>query len=360
MTHDFLIIGQGLAGTLIGYRLAKAGKSICFVDAPEQTAASSVAAGIINPITGRRFVKSWRIDELIPEAQALYAELEDLLGIKLHYHLPLVRTIHNRGDQNSWDVRSGEVAYVKYLDDEPELGALDELTEPAFNYVGVRHSSRVDIGLLTQWYRALLTGELAASGPLANSLVQKIILDNFDYAALEVNDQGVSYRGVSAKKIIFCEGWRVRHNPWFNYLPHRGAKGQVLIGKLAERMPDLMFKHHVFLVPQGDKQHWIGATTEHQFEDDSPTPVGKIQLLRKLDAVMAASYEIVDHRAAVRPTVKDRRPLVGVHPAHDNLFIFNGLGTKGTSLAPLCSRWLAEYILAGKSIPQEVDIRRFA
>lgn len=360
MQFDFLIIGQGLAGTLIGYRLAKAGKSICYIDAPAQTAASSVAAGIINPITGRRFVKSWKIDALIPEATKLYAELEAYLGIKFHHKLPLVRTIFNRGDQNSWDVRSGETAYAPYMEDQPDVEQLKLVTEAAFNYVGVKQSSRVDLDLLTSRYRSLMQEQARLSPDIATSLVQKIVLESFDYDKLLIKDDQFRYGEIVAKNIIFCEGWRARYNPWFNYLPHRGAKGQVLHAKLEGHVPKMMFKHHVFLVPQNDEKHWIGATTENHFEDDAPTADARQQLEDKMKAVLNIPYTILDHKSAVRPTVKDRRPMLGSHPDQPNMFIFNGLGTKGASLAPLCSLWLATHIMDKTPIPNEVNINRFS
>ncbi|MEL7162911.1 MAG: FAD-dependent oxidoreductase, partial [Bacteroidota bacterium] len=151
-----LVIGQGLAGTLIGYRLERAGHAVTYVDAPAQTAASSVAAGIVNPITGRRFVKSWRIDELLPVAKALYTELEKELDGRFWYELPLVRTLYNRGDRNDWQARSADPGYPEYLDDTPTLGRLTDLTAPVFAYAGVRHAARVDVRELTQRYRAQL------------------------------------------------------------------------------------------------------------------------------------------------------------------------------------------------------------
>ncbi|PHI21636.1 FAD-dependent oxidoreductase [Lewinellaceae bacterium SD302] len=345
--YDFIVIGQGLAGTLIGYRLEKAGKSVCYVDAPEQTSASSVAAGIINPITGRRFVKSWRIDELLPEAEKLYTELEEKLGGQFRYELPLVRTLFNRGDQNDWDIRSCDEEYAPYLNSQPELSTLPAITKPAFAYAGVNRSSRIDLARLTEAYG---TATLSA---------KRLLSEKVDYQKLIVNDKGISYGPIKAKAVIFCEGWRARHNPWFSYLPHRGAKGEVLHVRIDAPTPELMFKHRVFLVPRANGTHWIGATTENDFTDDIPTRANHDYLKSRLDEVLIAPYEIADHRAAVRPTVKDRRPLLGVHPDHENLFIFNGLGTKGASLAPLCSRWLADFILNAKSLPDEVNITRF-
>lgn len=351
----FLIIGQGLAGTLTGYRLEQAGHEVHYVDAPGQTAASEVAAGIVNPITGRRFVKSWRIDELIPEAKALYRELEDLLGVKLWYEQPLIRTLYNRGDLNDWQARSADPGYPEYMEDEPDPGRIPLLTDPVFAYAGVRHAARVDVATLVSSFR--------------EKLVQKgrFHAEAFDYKTVPAllgaaagAMEGSKSSAETYDHIICCEGWRARHNPWFNYLPHGGNKGEVLIVKTKAPILDRMFKHRVFLVPLADDTYWIGATSENRFDDDSPTPANRSFLADRLAEVLTGTdYEIIGHRAAVRPTVKDRRMFIGTHPTQPRFHILNGLGTKGASLAPLGSRWLVEHLLEGRELPAEIDIRRF-
>ncbi len=355
---NFLIIGQGLAGTLLGYRLEQAGHLVHYVDAPGQTAASAVAAGIVNPITGRRFVKSWRMDELLPELKSLYGELEDALGVKLWHPMPLIRTLYNRGDVNDWQARSADPGYPEYMEDNPDPGRIPEVTEPVFAYAGVRHAGRVDVGLLVQAFRQ----RLVAAG--------RFIAEEFDYSRIPallgadagnlVMDQGTG-KGLAAgyDQVICCEGWRARYNPWFNYLPHGGNKGQVLIIRTAVPLLASMFKHRIFLVPFSDSTYWIGATSENKFADELPTVEHGKFLEDRLGEILKVPYEVVAHRAAVRPTVKDRRMFLGEHPDLPGLFIFNGLGTKGASLAPLGSRWLAEHLLTGADLPDEVDIRRF-
>jgi len=348
-----LIVGQGLAGTLAGYRFERAGHDVHYVDAPGRTAASEVAAGIINPITGRRFVKSWRIDELIPAAKALYTVLEDDLGVKLWYEQPLIRTLYNRGDLNDWQARSADPGYPEYMDDTPDAGRIPELTTPVFAYAGVRHAARVDVATLVSAFR------------------QKLVADNrfsaevFDYThlpALPGGDAGATEGQVpkSYDHIVCCEGWRARHNPYFSYLPHGGNKGEVLIVKTKAPILDRMFKHRVFLVPLADDTYWVGATSDNRFEDDAPTPANRQFLEDRLAEVLTGTdYEIVGHRAAVRPTVKDRRMFIGQHPEVAGLWIFNGLGTKGASLGALGSKWLVEAVTAGTALPAEVDIARW-
>ncbi|MBB4077621.1 glycine/D-amino acid oxidase-like deaminating enzyme [Lewinella aquimaris] len=333
---DYLIIGQGLAGTLIGYRLEAAGHRVHYLDAPEQTAASSVAAGIINPITGRRFVKSWRIDELLPEARRLYGELETLLGVKLWHDTPLVRTLFNRGDENDWLARSADAGYADYMEDHPALGRIPDVTVPAFAYACVRHSARVDVSLLVSAFRDRISEE---NRFIAGSVDYDRLPDGYD-------------------RIIFCEGWRSRFNPYFDFVPPGGNKGEVLFVTTAEAPLDRLFKHRVFLVPQSDQSYWIGATSENNFTDDLPTPAAREYLTDRLREVMTVPFTITDHRAAIRPTARDRRMVIGSHPERPRLYIFNGLGTKGASLAPLGSRWLLELLEHGQAPPHEVDVRR--
>ena len=296
-----------------------------------------MAAGIINPITGRRFVRSWRIEELLPEARQLYGELEAVLEVKLWHDLPLIRTLFNRGEQNDWLARGGDGGYAAYLDDDPELGNLPALTYPAFGYAGVRQAARVDVGLLVSTYRKRLRGE----GRLREEEV--------DYAALPPGYD----------RYVFCEGWRARFNPFFSYLPHGGAKGEVLIVRTATPLLDSMFKHRVFVVPIGEDTYWVGATNDNTFADDRPTTAGGDYLRQRLAEVLRGPYEVIDHRAAVRPTVRDRRMLIGRHPEVSDYYIFTGLGTKGASLAPLGSRWLFELLEEDRPVPEEVAVSRF-
>lgn len=352
----FLILGQGLAGTLTGYRLEKAGHPVHYVDAPAQTAASGVAAGIVNPITGRRFVKSWRIDELLPAAKALYQRLEGDLGVKLWYEQPLIRTLYHRGDLNDWQARSADSGYPEYMDDAPDIGRIPELTAPVFSYAGVRRAARVDVAAMVHTFRDKLVRE------------GRFRAEVFDYAQIPgilgadagAGEGTKSHPAFTYDHVICCEGWRGRFNPWFNYLPHGGNKGEVLIVKTEAPLLERMFKHRVFLVPLADGTYWVGATSENKFTDDSPTPGNRSFLADRLAEVLTGTpYEIIGHHAAVRPTVRDRRMFIGTHPDLPQLSILNGLGTKGASLAPLGSRWLTEHLLEGKDIPEEVDIRRF-
>jgi glycine/D-amino acid oxidase-like deaminating enzyme len=72
------------------------------------------------------------------------------------------------------------------------------------------------------------------------------------------------------------------------------------------------------------------------------------------------TYEICDQLAGIRPTVVDRRPLVGKHPKYNNLFVLNGLGTRGVMNAPFSADNLTRSIVYGEDIDKEIDISRFS
>ncbi len=344
---DFLLIGQGLAGTLLAYFLEKAGKSVHVVDQYDKRSATQVAAGIINPITGRRYVKSWRVDELIPFAKETYLALEAKLGISLYHERNILRSLFNSREENDWMARTGEEGYGKYMLDRAGLEAYAEKTVPAYSYGEVRHSAQVDVGKLADAYRIHLREHNAITDA------------PFDFEKLEMKSDGVRYGELEAQTAVFCEGYRAKDNPFFNYLPFGGAKGEVLIARIPEAGFEKILKHRVFIVPLQDGLYWIGSTYNWKYKDDSPTAEGRDYLEARLKDILKIPFEVVEHRAAIRPTVKDRRPFLGRHPEFPRLAIFNGLGTKGASLGPFWARHMADFLTENVKLEEVVDIGRF-
>lgn len=345
--HDFIIVGQGLAGTLLSYFLEKAGKDVLVIDQPDPHAASRVAAGLINPVTGRRYVKSWKIDQLLPFAEKTYHDIEAAYDISIYHPRNILRTLFNQREENDWLLRTAEPGYEKYMLDRADLGPYTENTVPAFSYGEVQGSAQVNLPLLIERHRH----QLMEKGRFLETV--------FDYSALKIKEDRIEYGDFSAKKLIFCEGHKSITNPFFNYLPFRGAKGEVLIIKTPEVTFHKIIKHRVFFAPIGEGLYWIGSSYNWDYDNPEPTAQGKAFLIDRLNDFLKTPYEIVEHRSAVRPTVKDRRPFLGVHPEISNLYIFNGLGTKGTSLGPFWAKALQEYLTEGKELDPAVDIQRF-
>lgn len=345
--YHTIIVGHGIAGALLGHFMEQAGQTCCYFDAPAQTAATQVAAGIINPITGRRYVKAWRVDDLLPFAQQTYRQLEADLGISFYHPRPLIRSLFDRGEDNDWQARQLDPDFAGYFQHPPQVGNIPDITQPVFGYFQPGQCAQVNVGVLANALRA----RREQSGCFR--------AEAFDYAQLEVMPHGVRYGDIEADRVVFCEGWRNRHNPYFDAAPFQGNKGQVLLIRLPEARLEAMFKHRLFVVPLEDDLYWVGSTSENRFDDDAPTTQGADYLHARLAEVLATPYEVVAHQSAVRPTVRDRRPVLGRSPEHPPLWLFNGLGTKGASLAPYWAHHLAQHILHGQPLDEGVDLGRF-
>ena len=185
-----------------------------------------------------------------------------------------------------------------------------------------------------------------------------ILAEHFDYEQLTLQENHIQYKSHTAKQVIFCEGHQARFNPWFQYLPFEVAKGEMLIIKIPDSNFQKTLKHKIFLVPLGDDLYWLGSTYDWDNLDELPTAVKKENLIERLQKSIDVEFEVIDHLAAIRPTVKDRRPFLGRHPQYQQLCIFNGMGTKGASLTPYWANEMTSFLLDQKSLSDEVNIQR--
>lgn len=340
---DYLIVGQGLAGTWLSYFLWKAGKNIRVIDNGNPTAASKVASGIINPITGRRLVKSWKIDALLPFARQMYAELGQLLQADLCYDYPIVWLLSSIAELNNFDVLSDRAGYSHFIE-KVAAEQFDESLQKHIGYAKIK-GLHVDTALLLQKFRSFLQ---------KNKLLQQ---DFLYFDDLIIEDDRICWKDICAKKILFCEGWRGLQNPYFQYLPFNVAKGETLL----IHAPDLaahqsIVKSKVFIVPKGKQNFWIGSTYVWDELNEIPSASGYQNLCQRLEASIRVPYTVLAQQAGIRPTTKQRRPFVGLHPKYLSLGIFNGLGTKGVSLSPYFAHQFVTYLLEGKALDKVVAI----
>ena len=345
-TCDYLIIGQGVAGTLLTYFLLKANQKVLVLDEHRPDTASCVAAGVINPITGRRLVKSWMIDELLPFAKSTYQKMEGELNISVWKDQKVIRVINNVRQKNDWDARSAYPENYLYFDDTNNQELPDTLKTP-FDYGILKGAAQVDLPLLVEKYRWVWSTE----GILQN--------EKMEYDYLEIQSNGIQYKNIHAKKIVFCEGYQSNQNPWFNYVPIVSAKGEVLIIYSPLLKLKYLYKKQLMIVPLAEDHYWVGSNYEWDFENSQPTDEIKSSFLNILNQNIQVPFIVMDHKAAIRPTIKDRRPVLGYHFAHDNLAIFNGLGTKGASVGPFWAKKMTDFLLHCETLPKVVDVARF-
>ncbi|MEE9437831.1 MAG: FAD-binding oxidoreductase [Saprospiraceae bacterium] len=344
---DYIIVGQGLAGTMLAWFLEKKGKSIMVIDNHHIDASSIVAAGIINPITGRRFVRAWRIESLLPFAKNTFSELSNFLGIDIFLEKKIFRSIPTIKDENNWAAKQLEPISRDYIEDVPDENIFDEIINGVKIFGVLKGGGMTRIAELIRSYKIHLVSNKA------------LLQEKFDYSELKFNDSKLEYKSLVTSKIIFAEGFAGRDNPWFGYIPYELAKGEVLIIKIKNAKFDNILKHRLFIVPLGKDLYWVGSGYEWEFEDSQPTKIGRRKLIETLDEILKLPYEIIEHKAAVRPCIKDRRPVMGAHDKHKNLYLFNGLGTKGASLAPFWANHLVNHLVEGDEIDEDVDIIKY-
>ena len=342
---DYLVVGLGLAGISFCEALETNEKTFKVIsDASQQ--ASVVAGGLYNPVILKRFTLAWRADEQLEMALPFYRALEVKLKTTLDYKLRVLRRFASVEEQNMWFEAADNPKLQPFL-----ATKLLRNTNPAINaplgYGEVLHTGRIDTRALLQHYSKYLKEK-------------KLLVDaSFDYNHLTVEDSYITYQGIKAKQLVFAMGYGSQQNPYFNYLPLNGTKGELLTIRAPLLKEQQVIKSSVFIIPLGEDQYRIGATYKWQDKTNLPTEAAKSELLEKLATFMTCDYEILHHVAGIRPTVADRRPLVGQHPKHKNLFILNGFGSRGVMIAPFASKALFNAIENGIELPKDMDIVRF-
>lgn len=343
---DFIIVGLGIAGATLAYRLRNAGQKICVIDRGAEMTSSRIAAGLINPVTGRNYVKSWMIEKLLEEANGFYRAIEQHLGVSVAKQMDILRVLKSDREVERWMMRTGDPAYKRFMGEVSAGDHIRGIFREKVKYGTVREGMRISLPVILDTIRKTMEQE------------EQLITDNFDYDELVYDEQMYRYKWITASRIVFCEGAGMRGNPFFRYLPMSDNKGEILLLQ-AQKYPGLMVKRKYFTIPLESGLIWFGS--ENSWQDPTPGPSSRAfdALKNELETSYLMPFEIAGHKAAFRPTVKDRRPLLGTHPRYTGMHLFNGLGTKGASLAPYFSKVMAAYLLEGKELPPDVDIRRF-
>lgn len=336
---DFVIVGQGLAGTLLAIELEKRGRRVLIVDDGWKTAASQVAAGVLNPVTGMRIVKTLGADDLVPAAKRVYAELAERFGETFFRETPFYRFYTSEHEKSVKAKREKDPDYDGWLSPDVPAGTLcgGGLADRLGGFF-VNRAGWLDIPKLLA-----RTREMWRSRGV-------FLEENFNYADVEASRGGVRWRGRDVRGgIIFCEGFRVRENPWFSHLKWQPAKGEFVEIELAgtEKFQGQILKSSVAAIPLGGSRWRVGTNYDRDTLDSHPTPEVAERICRSFCAIFAGtpdadSARIVAHRAGVRPAVQGTLPKVGAHEKFSKIFLFNGFGSKGVTWLPLYAERFAE------------------
>jgi glycine/D-amino acid oxidase-like deaminating enzyme len=343
---EFLIVGQGISGTFLSWYLQKAKRSFIVVDHFESNSSSRVAAGIINPVTGRRIVKTWMIDTLLPFALEAYQEFGSHLGISTISKKKMVDFFPTVQMRNAFTDRVNEDDEYLSLSNDPLL------FHDHFNYdLGF---GEIDPCYMINLPELLFTWreELARNNLL---LTEKFTHDN-----LSVSNHGIRYKNIEAEKIIFCDGIYSSTNKYFNKLPFALNKGEVLVIQSDLIPENNIYKKGITLAPLGNNIFWVGSSHEWNFTDNLPSDGFLERTTATLNQWLRQPFNIVEQLASIRPATVERRPFVGMHPHFSSVGILNGMGTKGCSLSPYFAKQLVSHLTENTPILPEADIRRFS
>jgi len=342
---DYLIVGSGLAGISFAEIALKNNKSILVIDNKSQNS-SRIAGGLYNPVILKRFSEVWNAQEQLILMNEFYDQVETKLQTKFNFKLPILRKFFSIEEQNNWFAASDKKNLAPFLSTKLISRKYNSIDSP-YDYGEVLHTGYVDTALLLDHYKQYLRD---------NNLLSEA---SFESGLIEFFDFGIQYKNIKARHIIFAEGFGLHQNPFFNYLPLDGTKGELFIIKAPDLDIDVIVNTSVFILPLGDNLFKVGATYNWQDKTDLPTEEGKQELLERIKEIITCDFEIVKHFAGVRPTVKDRRPLLGTHYERKSLHILNGLGTRGVMLGPAMAQALFDFIEKEIPLSPEVNIQRF-
>ncbi len=317
------------------------------IDDYHKANSSLIAAGMFNPIVFKRLNKSWMADDLMPQLNQTYSEVEELVNASFLYKKDIIRIFASVEQQNDWMIRSSQDGYEQYLSNEDSNELSNNNIPNEFGFGIVKEAGWVNTTSFLKGYRSYLS-ELFC-----------LMEEPFSHADLALKDDEVEYKGIKARKLIFCEGDGVRNNPLFSELPFVPTKGELLTLKIKKLNTDAILNKGFFMLPLGDEVYKVGATYNWKDLSYEPTEGGREELLKKVRTVLSNKMEIIDHTTGIRPATKDRRPIIGLHKHHNQIGIFNGLGTKGVMLAPYFAKQFTSHLIDETELNKEVDVSRF-
>jgi glycine/D-amino acid oxidase-like deaminating enzyme len=348
---DYIVVGLGIAGISFCEQLEKHHKSYLVID-PGTNAATKISGGVFNPVVLKRFTIAWKAKEEMARSLLFYKELSDKLKIPIVHETSVLRILNSVQEQNDWIVASDKIELSPYIDSEILKNNNPNIKAP-FGFGRVKIAGRIFPSLLLESYR--------------NYLREKNILisETFEHDQLSEEKTKVCYKDIVAGKIIFSEGIGGLKNPYFPKGPFLGGKeyfipnkGEYVIIKAPELKLETLLKGPVYVMPWGKDLYKVGASYKREDASLDITEVSKDIVLTKLRKMIACDFEVLSQEAGIRPTTKDRRPLLGSLSHSPNKVFFNGLGTHGIMNAPFLAEILYKHLENGQGIPVEMDIKR--
>lgn len=344
---DFLIAGLGISGISVCWELEKLNISYSAIDPCLENSSTYISGGLINPVTGRRYNLQWNIYELLSGAKKFYSELSELLNRKLYAEKTVVRFHKSAEGFQEWNKKKQIISETGFTEESKTITRYKNIFHTEFGGIFINNALQVNAHLLAQKFTEYISSR------------NKLIKEKLNFNTLRIGNSYFEYANEKYKRVIFCEGIDALQNPYFKNIPFIPSKGECLLVEIPELNTSNIFLKEIILIPQKNNIFWAGATNSWNDLDMLPTQAGKNELTAQLNKLLTVPYKIIKHKAAIRPTIKDRAPVTGEHPHIKNMFILNGMGTKGMVLAPCYAKVLLNSIYHAAEIPRNVNVKRF-
>lgn len=339
---DYIIVGDGYAAMFFAHQLIKNQKSF-FLYSENKKSASLVSAGIVNPVVLKRFTTFWLAQEQIDALKQTLSEIELYTSKNYLIEKSILRIFHDDKEKDLWLKKSEDNNLKPFLS--KKLVELKSVKN-SYGCGQVNQSARLDVrNFFKDMFLYLDENNL-------------LIKEKFDYKKLNADNS--IYNDINFKNIVFAEGMAVKENPFFSGIPVNPNKGHHLEVRLSEKLEDdFTIKKKHFIFPINNDLYYYGGTYDreqiHHKIDDSAIN----SLTDALGEFYLNDFEVVNAKFGFRPTVKDRRPILGNHLKYNNLYVFNGLGARGILNGNYFSEHLYNHIEKGLEINSEVDLKRF-
>lgn len=334
-----LIIGQGIAGSCVAWKLIHRGIPCLVVDRPISETASRVAAGMVNPLTGRQLRPEWRQEECLPMADAYYQETEQELQGTWWQKSPIYRELEREDQLEIWSHRQTDPASCNFAGPLlPWPKDWNGLGKAAYTRGGaVLHVEKL-VNAQREW--------LIAQGAFKEGEVQ--------LKELQTTDNGILYQGEHFDKVVWCTGYEVGEQLQQARFQGRCSKGTIIDVALPEFEWNAGILHFGHWLVQHSGVWRFGATYEWTWDEASvASGIAVQQLIHSLRQRYQGEIQLLRSRAAVRPIIRYSQPVACPIPDLKHQYIFSGLGSRGVTTSPWVAEMLVEHLLTGQELPSD-------
>jgi glycine oxidase len=339
-----MVVGGGIAGSVMALTLLQKGYSVQLIDEPSLSSCSRIAAGIYSTFNFRRVAPVKYIDRYLSVSIPFYREAEKMLNASFLRERTGWKIISSESEKAQWE----KAPINRFTNGKVEQNPHPQLLNTPFGIGHIQETGNLVISALIDAVKTKLIA--------LNAYEQTV----FDYDKLVVNAEGVLYDNqFSSRQLIFCEGHKLRFNPFFAFLKLRVVKGQLAHISVPQFTTDAVINRGVYFMNDESGGFFVGATYENGIDDEAISEEGKRELLDRVDSFLSVPYSVISQKAGVRLSTYDRHPVVGKHPQYSRLSLLNGLGSKGVLYAPLLAKQLLDELTNGIPVPREVSVARF-